>query len=346
MIDRHCVGCGCQLQNIDPNALGYVVKESQSLCQRCFRVRHYGDTQAFKKDGVNSTEVLATISKLEGMILLVMDISDLESGLFTGLRRHLASRSFILVVTKRDLLPITVSDEKILSVLRRRIDEEKIDVEMALLVSIKDEVSIENLRAHLRLLDPSVPLIACGYANAGKSSLLNALIKEKDALTVSPYPHTTLQVNQINFEEHVIYDTPGIKVESSFLDLIELEEVPKYTLQKSVKPMTIQLKGRQCFILDQFADLVLECEAGASITFYFTDTLNIHRTKAENRLRYIQDHHVYDQKTNHTLHFNPIYSPVDVVFKQLGWVCIHGRVKHLEVTTRIKEAILIRKAMI
>ena len=33
---EYCKGCGVQLQNEDPDALGYVPKLDASYCQRCF----------------------------------------------------------------------------------------------------------------------------------------------------------------------------------------------------------------------------------------------------------------------------------------------------------------------
>ena len=38
-----CKGCGIVLQNEDDKALGYVPNLEADYCQRCFRIRHYGD---------------------------------------------------------------------------------------------------------------------------------------------------------------------------------------------------------------------------------------------------------------------------------------------------------------
>lgn len=341
-----CLGCGVKLQTQDPNGLGYIVKAGQTTCQRCFRLRHYGDTKLFHPEAVNSRQVLEAIEPIEGVILLVMDITDLETGLFKGLRRHLPNRKFILVVTKRDLLPKTVSDQKILNVLSRRVKEEQIEVEFAVLVSMYDEASIENLRSHLRRMKPKTALIACGNANAGKSSLLNALMKDHQALTVSPYPHTTLEINECDFDGLRIFDTPGIQVESSFLDSVELTQVPKLVPQKTFKPTTIQLKGRQCFMIGSFGDVIIDAKEGASVTFYFSEQMPIHRTKAENRETYLDNHPLYGEQKVHQLIFPVNDDKIDLVFKQLGWICISGDVKALVVHTILKEGILLRKAMI
>ena len=41
-----CFGCGCELQNHDPLQTGYTPKildgDGTVLCQRCYRLQHYG----------------------------------------------------------------------------------------------------------------------------------------------------------------------------------------------------------------------------------------------------------------------------------------------------------------
>lgn len=46
METKSCLGCGLPLQNEDPNLPGYTPKsdfDEHSLCQRCFRLKHYGE---------------------------------------------------------------------------------------------------------------------------------------------------------------------------------------------------------------------------------------------------------------------------------------------------------------
>ena len=52
--NHYCSGCGQSIQTHDPEALGYAPKLESELCQRCFRLKHYKDTAAFKKDQVDS----------------------------------------------------------------------------------------------------------------------------------------------------------------------------------------------------------------------------------------------------------------------------------------------------
>lgn len=341
---QKCSGCGVALQHTHPNLKGYVVKEGQSVCQRCYRLTHYGDTQSFQSEGVDSTEVLQKIAQVPGTIVLIVDVSDIESSIFQGIRRHLPQRDFILVVTKKDLLPETVSSQKILRLIHKRLEEEALHVKKAYLVSLKDKSSIETLREAL-FAESAQTYIFTGLTNVGKSSLLNELTNSQ--FTVSPYAHTTLELQTFEWYHHRFVDTPGIRLDRSFLDFYSFEQQSKLKIHSRLKPITYSLKGNQTFIVDQVGDVSLECSGEASVTLYFSGDLSIHRTKYENRDTYLSKHDVYGSKeTLKTLVFYTHQEKMDVVFKSLGWFCVQGKIDKITVTSRFSEGIHFRKAMI
>ena len=53
---KYCKGCGARLQNDDENAIGYVPTLDSSYCQRCYRIRHYGDVTINLQQGIESSE--------------------------------------------------------------------------------------------------------------------------------------------------------------------------------------------------------------------------------------------------------------------------------------------------
>lgn len=340
-----CSGCGIELQILDSTQIGYTPKIENDLCQRCFRLKHYGDTHFIDKHGVDSDDVLESVSKIAGKIVLMVDVSDVESTLFRGIRRHLFNRELILVVTKRDLLPKTVSQQKILRVLSERIKEEAIEVIDALLISIYDAKSIENAKKHLLKHAENSNLIVMGYANTGKSSFLNQLLETK--FTVSPYANTTLNIQSASFANHLIYDTPGIRMEASFFDGMSAKKQAQYSISKSIKPITYQLKGKQCFFIGDCADVVIESKGEASVTLYFSDQLPIHRSKAENRETYISKHLVYENlKDLDRQNYNLEKGNYDIVIKQLGWISLKGEDFKIVSHSILKDSVIIRKAMI
>ena len=57
--------------------------------------------------------MLARIAKLDALIVWVVDLFDFEANMIKGLNRHLMGKDILMVATKRDLLPDTLSDEKL-----------------------------------------------------------------------------------------------------------------------------------------------------------------------------------------------------------------------------------------
>ncbi len=340
---RHCLGCGVVLQNSDKEKVGYSPKLENDLCQRCFRLKHYGDTAVIDMHGVESEDVLESIKGIEGKVVLMVDVTDIESTLFSGIRRHLIDRELILVVTKRDLLPKTVSEQKIIRTLQARVREEAVEFSEAILISIFDQKSLDNAKRILLKHAKDSNLIVMGYANTGKSSFLNKICSTD--FTVSPYANTTLNIQAADFGQHKIYDTPGIRMEASYLDHLDAKTQAKYSINKALKPITHQLKGDQVFFIPNCVDVVIQAVGEGSITLFFSDELNIHRTKLENRENYISKHINYPSKT-HQLNFNLDEGRYDIVIKQLGWLSVKGEGFKIKTTSILKDGVVIRKAMI
>lgn len=69
--------------------------------------------------------------------------------------------------------------------------------------------SIDEVLNCIHLLRHDRDVAVIGMANAGKSTLLNALMNSAQ-LTTSRHPGTTLDFTKLPFEDFVIYDTPGL----------------------------------------------------------------------------------------------------------------------------------------
>lgn len=341
--EKNCSGCGIKLQDQNPKDLGYTPKIENNLCQRCFRLKHYGDTKVMDLHGVESEEVFKSIEKIPGKIVLMVDITDIESTLFRGVRRHFSQRNLILVITKRDLIPITVSEQKILKILSEKVKEEAIEVLDAILVSIYDQKSILNAKKILLKHAKDSNLLIMGYANTGKSSFLNHIVNT--TFSVSPYAHTTLDIQSVPFGNHFIYDTPGIRMEASYFDFMDAKTQAQYSISKPLKPITHQLKGDQCFFIKDIADITISAGIGSTVTLYFSDQIDIHRTKADNRDNYQINHINYPDKMYRS-NYKLDEGKYDIVVKQIGWFSVKGSDIKITINSILKDAIIIREAMI
>ena len=109
-----CKGCGVILQNIDKNKLGYVETNEQELCMRCFRLSHYGEYRSVELDNKDYQKILDNIDP-SALVVCVTDILSLNLDIVDKFKNAL------LVVTKKDILPKSVKDYKIIEYINKNI---------------------------------------------------------------------------------------------------------------------------------------------------------------------------------------------------------------------------------
>ena len=67
-----CIGCGAILQNMDPTMDGYTPNLDNKLCQRCFKIQHYGENITNIKPILNE-DIITNINKQKGFVIFLMD---------------------------------------------------------------------------------------------------------------------------------------------------------------------------------------------------------------------------------------------------------------------------------
>ena len=206
---KKCKGCGAILQSKVPNAPGYTPKENSDYCQRCFRLIHYDDLMISMRKGIDPDVVMDRISQSDALILWVVDLFDFEAGIIPGLNRHLIGKDIIMVCTKRYILPDTLSEEKIARFVFSRLKENGISIKSLILTSKLERMGVEEVKQAVQLYRKNREVIVMGKANSGKSTLLNNLLGE-NTLTMSRYPGTTLDFNELEIDGVPYVDTPGI----------------------------------------------------------------------------------------------------------------------------------------
>ena len=68
-----CEGCGIPLQQEKKDELGYTKNMGSKLCERCFRIRHYGDYRKVTKNNEEYVKILKYINHTKDLVLLVVD---------------------------------------------------------------------------------------------------------------------------------------------------------------------------------------------------------------------------------------------------------------------------------
>src|SRR5690625_4358083 len=127
----YCQGCGIQIQSDQPKEMGYIPKSALSqenvLCQRCFRLKHYNETQDVSMSDDDFLRMVSGIRDTKGLVVHMIDIFDVHGSLLTNLSRIVGDKPIVLVGNKLDLLPKSTNLRKLSQWLRseeRRVGKE------------------------------------------------------------------------------------------------------------------------------------------------------------------------------------------------------------------------------
>ncbi len=349
---EHCQGCGVRLQIADPKNPGYTPKAEARLCQRCYRLTHYGDLAASSAE-IKTEALLAKLAAMNALFLWVIDLFHLNESMIDGLTRHLPDKDIIIVATKRDLLPDTVSQHKITAMIQRQCKEARLMPKGVVVVGDYGKDGVDEVFKAIDIFRNNRDVVIFGVANAGKSTLINALFPNRLPVTVSQFPGTTVDLIPIAQRGYTIYDTPGIEMRNHLLHVLEPAQVKLLQPKSAVRPVVYQLSGRQTLIIGQCAMIHIDApKTPVSAVCYFPSKVDVHRTKTEQSAGYWQNHTSDKIPSVVGEHGKPVKktwkktdAKVDVVLMYVGFISISG---DCTVTTETIEPcdIILRKAVI
>lgn len=262
-MNRKCMGCGNILKDDELE---------HNICNRCFRLKHYGEYHVTNKDNSDYLKIINNIDSNDLVIyvtsLLNLTIMDLSK-----------FKNVIVVLTKRDILPKSVKDNKIIDYVKNHYNFKDIEV----ISSIKN-YNLDNLISKIEKYNKK-KVYLIGNTNSGKSTLLNKLIEnysESDIdITTSMYPSTTLDTIEVKINDIEFIDTPGIIDNGSVINYIDYKMLKKITPKKEVKPRTYQIKGKGSLVIEDLVRIDYETNDN-SMTIYIANSVNILRVGAAN----------------------------------------------------------------
>ena len=325
---KKCKGCGIPLQTKDREGIGYVVDLEQDYCQRCFRLSHYGDTNHIRTNYVTNEKILSIYNRYGyALFVLIVDILDAMCLEEDDLLEFFKDRDVLLIINKTDLLPENMNEKKIdrlftkiLFNLNRRYGNIK-----AALLTNKFESRFNDQFFNLLEELNAKTIIFAGRANAGKSSLINKLIRRND-LTTSMYPGTTLEEVEISYKKYRFIDTPGLVDINNYATYLNVEKYKLSKIDKTIRPQVFQLSEPQTYFYYGLLRVDIIPKNRASVSFYINNNNRIHRTPYENGDDYYQKHYC-----EFVLRVKPLgisdYSINDrkvIIIKGLGIVKING----------------------
>lgn len=273
-MNKKCIGCGIVLQDNDSTKEGYVVSIDDSICQRCFRLRNYNEYQKTERDNNDYLEVINLI-KDDDLVVYVTSLLDISLDYIDSFK------NVIVVLTKRDILPKSVRDEKLVSYVKDRYN----CLEVVVVSAVKN-YNLDSLFETVKRYSKNNNVYIIGKTNSGKSTLINKLIRNYGSLdseiTSSMYPSTTLDKIVIKIGDLSIIDTPGLVNGNSIINYIDNDVLKRITIKKEIKPKTYNLTGKGSILIDELIRVDYNT-LGSSMTIYINNGINVRFLGKDNR---------------------------------------------------------------
>lgn len=300
-----CPGCGAVIQTANPSLEGFAKSPDSRFCERCFRIKNYNEYKTLEKDGNDFLNSVKEIGSKNNLVVLVVDLFQIPKD-FSSIMESLKN-PILLVLTKRDLLPVSLYEEKLKDYFNGLSDQ----IVDTIIISSNKNYHFDELMDSIRDNQIGNEVYVIGYTNAGKSSMINKILEdyteEIPDITVSMLPSTTINQIEIKIDEKLtLIDTPGLLEEDSLLHLLSGEELKRVLPRKTINPINYQIKEKQTIFIDKYARI--ECQVENNLIFYFSNSLEISRVwKDTNNLKELEKKKI------------EVSSKEDVVIKGLGF---------------------------
>ena len=269
---NNCLGCGSKLQSIDSSKEGYIRENniSSKLCERCFRIRNYGEYKTVVKDNNDFEPILKKIGTTNSLVILVIDLFMNKD--FDVLTKNL-NNDILLVFTKRDVLPKIVNDQKFIEYAKNL----GVDYKDIVITSSNKNYGLDLLMEKINQYKKDKNVYVIGYTNAGKSTLINKII----------YNYSNLDRTIIN-DDLTLIDTPGLIDNNSLINIVDVKMLKRILPNKEIKPITYQIKSKQTIFVDELVRIDLNDKN--NLIFYLSNSLNIKRVfKNNNKLKNLKE---------------------------------------------------------
>ncbi len=326
-----CRGCGAILQTVDTSKEGYTQSLDNPFCERCFRIKNYNEYRMLEKDNHEFLEIVKEISTTSSLVVLVVDLFQIPQNLkeFTQILQN----PILLVLTKRDLLPTSLYEER----LKDYFDDLSSQLVDTVVISTKKNYHFDELMESIRRHQTEKEVYVVGYTNAGKSSMINRILKDYTKqipeITTSMLPSTTIRNIRIEVDSHlVLIDTPGVLEEGSILSLVDPKMVEKIVPMTTIRPISYQVKEPQKIQVDTLMEI--ECYHENNFIFYVSNQLKIERKKKQKSF--------FSEKEKKKI---TVHAKEDIVIKGLGFIkCMKEDEVVISIDSRVE--IYTRKALI
>lgn len=312
-MNKKCIGCGAVLQEANVLIEGYTVSLENDICQRCFKIRHYGELETITKSNEEYINILKDVGKTNDLVLYVADLLNLEEDLLKI--RNILPNPMILVLNKRDVIPLSVKDNKLIDYFK---DLNVLDITI---VSALKNYNIDNLYEMIKKYKTSNNVYVVGHTNAGKSSLINKFIRNYSTntqeVTASSLPNTTLNTININIDNSLtLIDTPGLVDSTSIINYLDKSDLKKVVPKGEIRPRVYQLRRGESIVIGSYVRIDYVEGDKNSFTLYISNNIKIKKL-----FNIISNNSLKDKSCNNL----DIKYNTDLVINGLGFISIRDK---------------------
>lgn len=331
---KKCLGCGSILQSINNKNDGFVKSnmfDKALYCERCFKIQHYGEYSVLDKK-IDTEGIIRNINsdKLASVAFLI-DPLNINNNIKKYLNKFKNNK--YIIVTKRDILPKSLKDKKIVDYIKNNIT----NTENIILVSSFKKYNIDNFMQIMEK-DNVRRLYIVGFTNAGKSTFINQILTSvqlNPTITTSSIPNTTASYITMKVTKKLtIVDTPGFIDDDSLYNFMEYNKISKLYPKKEIKVKTFQIRKDYAIVINDILRIENLGPKMNSFSFYMNDKLRYEKIKSKN-----------DKLTNlESLEYSVLQS-TDILINGLGFIRI-TKPSMVKIYTINNKLISIRKSMI
>lgn len=272
-MSKKCIGCGVELQYTNKDKKGYIPKEKyedSSYCLRCFRLKNYNEYQHVDLGNINDI-ILNKVNSSKGLVFFLIDFLNINEETLNTFK--LINNNKILVISKSDIIPMSIKDNKIINYIKNNynikediiLSSSRKNINTKNIINIAKEYNVKNV-------------YILGYTNSGKSTLINNILNNyrKDMIvTTSSIPNTTIDFLNIEIEGINIIDSPGFILSKTLYEEDNYELIRRVNPKKYIKPITYQVKDNNYINIEN--RIIFNSNINNSFTLYISNNLNIEK---------------------------------------------------------------------
>lgn len=137
--NKYCMGCGIKLQDENILNIGFTTNLENDYCMRCFRLKNYGEYESVSSNIIDYEKIISGVNKTRDLVLYVVDILNIPKDLQEI--KKIIKNPCILVLNKRDIIPLSVKNEKIIDYFNKQ----ELDFKDIIIVSSEKNSGMDNL---------------------------------------------------------------------------------------------------------------------------------------------------------------------------------------------------------